>query len=69
MMRTLIARGQARGDFYAPELERFPHLIVGPALVTVIWDMLFSHVGPLDGPAMLEAHLDLLMRAARKDER
>jgi hypothetical protein len=69
LMRMLIARGHARGDFYAPELERFPHLVVAPALVTVIWDLLFSRLAPLDGAAMLEAHLNLLIRAARSEAR
>ncbi len=65
MLRALFERAPASSDFDAPELQKFPHLIIAPALLLVIWDMLFERIEHLDGPAMIEAHFDLLMRASK----
>ena len=63
LFRSIVAEGRARGENIPAELERFPHLVVAPALLTVIWDMLFSQFEPLDGQALMRAHLAILARA------
>ena len=40
-MRALIQYGIARGEIRSEALARFPQLMVGPAIVAVIWHGLF----------------------------
>ncbi|TKT72574.1 TetR/AcrR family transcriptional regulator [Afipia massiliensis] len=59
-MRKLIEYGIARGEIRNPGLAEFPQLLVGPMIVTVIWQGLFGKQAPLDVAAMLRVHLDLI---------
>ncbi|WP_298429016.1 TetR/AcrR family transcriptional regulator [Rhodoblastus sp.] len=63
MIRSIISRGQASGEFVSDEPGRFPQLVFAPALVAVIWSVVFARIEPLDARAMLDAHFDLLIRA------
>jgi AcrR family transcriptional regulator len=65
LLRTIAARGVARGEFRSDELVRFPQLAIAPALVALLWTSLFQHLEPIDVRAMLEAHLALLMKALK----
>lgn len=67
MLRALCERAVARGEFRSDELARFPQLIVAPAVVALLWSILFERLEPLDTEAMLDAHVSLLMRAMRGD--
>jgi AcrR family transcriptional regulator len=59
-MRALIELGVARGEIRAPELARFPQIVVAPAMIAVIWKSLFDRHSPLDAHEMLRVHLDLI---------
>ncbi|MGO9390136.1 TetR/AcrR family transcriptional regulator [Rhodoblastus sp.] len=63
LMRAIVAKGIDSGEFKSDELARFPQLAMAPALVAVIWAVVFSRIETLDARAMLEAHFDLLLRA------
>ncbi len=63
LMRAIIAKGIDSGEFKSDELARFPQLAMAPALVAVIWAVVFERIETLDARAMLEAHFDLLLRA------
>jgi AcrR family transcriptional regulator len=69
LLRALAEAAVRRGEFHSGELTRFPQLIVAPALVALLWAHLFERLEPLDSEAMLEAHVDLLMRAMRGEPR
>ena len=69
MLRGIVAHGRARNEPIPAELEHFPHLIVAPAILSVIWDMLFSRYEPLDSAAMMRAHLGLLQNAGKGEDR
>jgi AcrR family transcriptional regulator len=60
IVRPVLARAAARGELPKHALARFPQLIVAPALVAIMWTALFDKHEPLDVPAMLRAHVDIL---------
>jgi AcrR family transcriptional regulator len=66
MIRTIVAKGLASGEFVSDEPARFPHLVIAPAIVAVIWSVVFARIEPLDSRALIEAHFDLLTRALTK---
>ena len=59
-MRALIQIGVARGEISQKQLERFPQIVVAPALVAIVWKSLFERHAPLDANEMLRVHLDLI---------
>lgn len=62
LLRSIVSRGIARGEFDSDALERFPQLFAAPMLLAIIWEALFAERDPLDVDAMLEAHLELVLR-------
>ncbi|MDJ1158385.1 TetR/AcrR family transcriptional regulator [Chelatococcus sp. SYSU_G07232] len=68
IIRAVGARAVARGEFASDALERFPQLLPAPMLVAVIWGALFDRFDKLDTRALLDAHVDILVRGlARRD--
>lgn len=63
MLRTLIERGVARGEFRASALSAYPEIIIAPALVAAVWKLLFEPYEPVDSAAFAEAHLEAMLRA------
>jgi AcrR family transcriptional regulator len=63
LIRAIVEKGCASGEFVSDEPARFPQLVIAPAIVAVIWSVVFARIEPLDARAMLEAHFDLLARA------
>jgi AcrR family transcriptional regulator len=65
LIRAVVAEGYASGEFCSDELARFPQLVIAPALIAIIWAVVFDRIEKLDARAMLAAHFDLLLRALR----
>jgi AcrR family transcriptional regulator len=65
LLRGIVERAAARGEIRPSELDRFPQLIIAPFVVALLWTSLFQEYEPLDFEAMLDAHVDLLMRAVK----
>jgi AcrR family transcriptional regulator len=61
-LRAMIAGAVARGEVgdRHENLARFPQLLMAPALVSIVWSGLFGRISPLDVPALMRAHLDLV---------
>ncbi len=59
-IRMVLARAVARGELSGDALVRFPQLLVAPLLMSIVWSGLFDRFAPLDIPALLRAHLDLV---------
>jgi AcrR family transcriptional regulator len=59
-MRALIQLGVAKGEISHKQLERFPQIVVAPAIVAIVWKSLFERHSPLDANEMLHVHLDLI---------
>ena len=62
LLRGIVERGIARGEFAHDELSRFPQLFAAPLVVAVVWQDLFKPRESLDADAMLDAHLGLMLR-------
>jgi AcrR family transcriptional regulator len=60
-MRGLMNYGVARGEFRANLPLDYPQVIVGPALVGAIWQLLFQELEPLDIDGLCEAHIDIIL--------
>lgn len=59
----LVERGIARGEFHPPAgLERYPKLILGPALMAAIYGSLFGARAPLDVEDYARIHTECVMR-------
>ncbi len=54
----LLERGMTRGEVRPNTLQEFPHLVIAPMLVAVVWSMLFERHAPLDTDRMLAAHIE-----------
>lgn len=60
-MRTLVERGMASGEFRESKIARFPQVLVGPAVLAVVWTLILGERQPLDLDGYMEAHLDLVL--------
>lgn len=67
-LRHLIQRGVDAGEFRPSALQEFPHLLIAPVLMSTAWTLVFDKHHSLDTDRLIEAHLDLLLRAIKKDE-
>jgi AcrR family transcriptional regulator len=67
-MRKLVRQAVARGEISNDALEKFPQLIVAPALVAIIWDGLFDRFEKLDPEALMRAHFDLLFAGLERKQ-
>jgi AcrR family transcriptional regulator len=64
LVRGLALAARERGELSDDALERFPQLLIAPALVGTIWSGLFQRFQPLDVEALFRAQLDLVFRPA-----
>jgi AcrR family transcriptional regulator len=62
ILRTLIERGIARGEFSASAPIDYPEIVVAPALLAAIWKLLLEPHEPIDAERYMAAHLDLVLR-------
>ncbi|MBK9080831.1 MAG: TetR/AcrR family transcriptional regulator [Rhizobiales bacterium] len=60
LVERIVARGRARGEVRAGAAADLPIVLIGPALLGVMWRILFQRIAPLDGEALLAAHVDLV---------
>lgn len=64
-MSKLVERGIARGEITNRGLVQYPQVMIGSALVAIIWTSLFEKHAPLDVEAMLKTHVDLIFGSGR----
>lgn len=65
LLRGVIERGMARGEFRRDGLERHPEILVAPAIIAALWTLLFEAYEPLDVDSFRQVHLDLMLQALR----
>jgi AcrR family transcriptional regulator len=58
---ALLERAWRRGELPGPSIARYPHLLVAPLVFSLLWDVLFGAIEPLDTAALLDAHLAALL--------
>ena len=67
LLRWIIARGGERGEFKPSPVMDFPQLFVAPVLISLLWKMLIDRHQHLDAEKMLEAHIDIMLGALRRE--
>lgn len=65
MLRSIIQRGIASGEFRADAADMPTQLLVSPALVGATWNLQFQQQAPLDMNAYIESHIDFVLRALK----
>jgi AcrR family transcriptional regulator len=63
LLTQLIERGKQRGEFTPHGMERYPKLILGPALMAALYGSLFAERDPLDLEDYAQTHIASVMRA------
>jgi hypothetical protein len=58
----VLRYGVERGEFAAGAPVDYPQAVMGPALVGVIWKLLFDEIQPIDLEGLCEAHLQIVLR-------
>lgn len=67
MLRKLIARGVANGEFKKTAVDDFPQLLISPVLVSILWKTLFEKQEALDSDRFIETHIDALLAYIRTE--
>lgn len=65
-LRQIVIRGVRRGEFRETAAVEFPQLLVGPAIIAVIWRLLHGERHALDLEAYMKAHIDFVLSSLRK---
>lgn len=60
LMRQVARRAADKGELPSDAVARFPHLVMAPLLLSILWDGLFGRFEPLDVEGLLAAHRDVL---------
>lgn len=61
LLGALLARGVERGDIRPSPVADYPQMVMAPALMAVLWSLLFAERHPLDLARFFAAHLDLVL--------
>lgn len=67
VLHRIIERGLARGELLQSPLSTTPEALIGPVVMAIVWNMIFARLDPIEPKQFLEAHLDLLEKALRRD--
>ncbi|MGI8840878.1 MAG: TetR/AcrR family transcriptional regulator [Caulobacteraceae bacterium] len=68
-LRRLLHRAVETGEIADASLAEFPHLLVAPVFLAVLWHGLYRRLAPLDVEGLLAAHLDVLFGPPRRASR
>lgn len=60
IMKEILARGVASGEFRDGPATRYPEVVIGPAILAAVWKLVFEPQESMDLDQMIEAHLDLI---------
>ncbi len=61
ILRLIVERGVARGEFREGPVMDLPMVIMAPLLMSAIWKMTFSAIQPIPPETFMKAHLDLVL--------
>lgn len=66
MVKTLLERGVAQGEFREEVLSINPAVVMGPMIMASVWKMIFDEVSPLDVEEYARGHVEIVMRGVMK---
>ncbi|OHV75394.1 TetR/AcrR family transcriptional regulator [Ensifer sp. LCM 4579] len=58
---SLVEKGVASGEFREGAVAKFPDVVASSILHIAVWRLMFADRRPIDGPAFIDAHLDLAL--------
>jgi AcrR family transcriptional regulator len=61
LLGKALTRGVERGEIRPGLFRAYPQVIVAPALMAILWQLLFADRHPLDLARFFDAHLDLVL--------
>jgi len=64
-LAQVIEKGVRDGEFRRSALDDFPQLLLSPVMFTVIWSIVFQSQHALDTDAMLDGHIEMILRAIK----
>lgn len=62
MLARVLEQGVRAGEFRKETATLDPRLLLAPALLGVIWDMLFGHLEKMDIQGLLDSHFEVIFR-------
>lgn len=65
ILKRVIARGVARGEFRRTRAADFPQVVFAPVVCAMVWNLLLSKRHPVDFDAYARAHIDLLINGLK----
>lgn len=66
ILRAIVARGVARGEFRDSPATRNAEIVLAPAIMAAVWKMLFDAIDPMDLDQFTQAHIDLVLAGLRR---
>jgi len=61
-LREMIQRGVRNGELRPGAIETYPQLLIAPALIGMVWMILFQRHEKLDTDHMLQEHVELMVQ-------
>jgi hypothetical protein len=65
LVRAVLRRGAARGEFQLEGLDEFPHILMAPTIMAALFSHLFEAQEPMDLERYAEVHIRFVERALR----
>lgn len=62
LLRRIVERGVARGEFRPGAATDLPMVLMAPALMAALWRQTFDHLAPIEPGRFRAAHLEMLER-------
>ena len=62
LIRSVLIRGEARGEFKADGLKAYPEILMAPTIVGALFAILFARHQPMDLEAFRQAHTEFVLR-------
>lgn len=66
-MRQVLQRGMASGEFRKSSVSQFPQIVAGPALLALLWQLVFGNRHPLDLETYMKTHLEFALSSLERD--
>jgi len=61
MMKTLLTKGVANGEFRHSAVNDFPQLLVSPVIFSLVWNQVFGAHQRLDTDRLIETHIEAML--------
>jgi AcrR family transcriptional regulator len=65
MLKGVIDRGVARGEFRRTRATDFPQVVFGPVIAAVIWNLMLARHHSIDFEAYARTHVDLILNGLK----